>query len=164
MEELFIEGTAPTARCEMHREVSAHLSPELERKCLALAASEGRLVDLGLDFYDWARNEGLAKEPWLAAMCLGDQDAPTTAKVLHPSRGDEFLMLPDLPLGDQAIPVRVRAPPSLGALEVLIDGAHVLSLAPPYTGRVPVTVGAHRLDVRDGAGAILDTVSYVVRR
>jgi penicillin-binding protein 1C len=166
MTEWFIAGTQPTHGCEMHREVSAQLTPELARQCLALAAAEGRLVDLGVDYYDWARNEGLATQPWLAAVCLGESDpsAGAVARVLHPSTGDEFLMLPDLPLADQAIPVRVRAPPSTGRLEVVIDGAKVVTLVAPYTGRVPVTAGNHRLELKDSSGAVLDSVSYRVRR
>jgi Penicillin-Binding Protein C-terminus Family len=147
----------------MHAALAQHLTPELEQTCLRLAASEGRLTDLGLDFYDWARNEGLAKEPWLAALCTG---AATTSevKVLHPSSGDVFLVMADLPLADQAIPLRVRAAPSHGVLRVRIDGQVVTSLSPPYTGRVPVTAGAHQLDLADDSGAILDSVRYVVRR
>ena len=164
MDEYFLAGTAPREPCEMHRRVSSELSPELERRCLRLAAAEGRLVDLGLDFYDWAKNEGLAAEPWLAAACFGEGDARgATAKVLHPAQGDEFLLMGDLPAADQAIPVRVRASPSLGPLAVLVDGAVVARLVPPYTGRVPVTAGRHRLEVKDEAGSVLDSVSYVVR-
>ncbi len=163
MEEHFLRGTAPTESCEMHAALAHQLTPELERTCLRLAASEGRLVDLGLDFYDWARNEGLAKEPWLAALCTGAAST-TEVKVLHPSSGDEFLVMADLPLADQAIPLRVRAAPSHGVLQVRIDGHQVSTLAPPYTGRVPVTAGAHQLELADDSGAILDAVRYVVRR
>jgi penicillin-binding protein 1C len=165
MGELFRAGTAPRAACEMHRPLSTSLSPALQQRCLALAAQEGQLVDLGVDYYDWARNEGLAKEPWLAALCLGEAPlASTTPRLLHPQRGDEFLFITDLPAADQAIPVRVRAPPTAGPLELLVDGRLVSRLGPPYTGRVPATVGAHRLELRDARGALLDTASYVVRR
>ncbi len=163
MEELFIDGSAPPHRCEMHGELSATLSPELQQKCLQLAASEGRLADLGLDFYDWAKNEGLSREPWLAAACLGN-DTRAGAHVLHPAAGGEFLLISDLPLADQAIPVRVRAAPSMGPLAVYVDGARTIELEAPFTGRVPATQGAHVLEVRDRTGAVLDTVKYVVRR
>jgi penicillin-binding protein 1C len=165
MSERFIHGTAPTTECPMHRALSTALDPELQQRCLALAAQEGRLVDLGLDFYDWARNEGLSREPWLAALCLGAaDDASPQPRLLHPREGDEFLFITDLPAADQAIPVRVRASPALGRLDVLVDGRLVTTLRPPYTGRVPVTVGAHRLEVRDGSGALLGAAPYLVRR
>lgn len=164
MEEFFIAGSVPPHRCEMHGELSASLSPELKQQCLQLAASQGRLADLGLDFYDWAKNEGLSREPWLAAACLGTSDAREGAHVLHPASGGEFLLLSDLPLGDQAIPVRVRAAPSMGPLAVYVDGARTIELSAPFTGRVPATQGAHVLDVRDRDGTVLDTVKYVVRK
>lgn len=163
MDERFLAGTAPRHTCDMHRGLSTSLTPELQQRCVSLAAAEGRLVDLGLDFYDWAKNEGLSHEPWLAALCLGGE-SQGPAKLLHPKSGDEFLIITDLPMADQAIPVRVRAPPNSGVLQVLVDGAVVTSLAPPYTGRVPVAVGSHRLEVRDGQGALLDAAPYVVRR
>ncbi|MBL8911924.1 MAG: penicillin-binding protein 1C [Archangium sp.] len=162
MEELFLPGTQPTHSCEMHRAMSSQLTEELKAQCLRLAASEGRLADLGLDFYDWAKNEGLSREPWLAAQCLGETDQQ--ARVLTPLKGGEFLLLADLPLADQAIPVRVRAPPSSGPLAVFVDGEQATELKPPFTGRVPATQGAHVLEVRRADGSVLDTVNFVVRR
>jgi penicillin-binding protein 1C len=164
MEELFIPGTAPTHRCEMHGELSASLSPELKQQCLQLAASQGRLVDLGLDFYDWAKNEGLASEPWLAAACMGAGERDGDARVLNPTNGGEFLLLSDLPLADQAIPVRVRASSSAGPLAVWVDGERAMELKPPFTGHLPATQGKHVMEVRDRTGALLDTVKFVVRR
>jgi penicillin-binding protein 1C len=164
MEELFAPGTAPKTSCEMHGELSASLSPELRQQCLQLAASQGRLVDLGLDFYDWAKNEGLAREPWLAAACMGAGDGEGSARVLNPLDGGEFLLLADLPLADQAIPVRVRAASSSGPLAVWVDGERAMELRPPFTGHLPATQGAHVMEVRDRSGALLDTVKFVVRR
>lgn len=164
MDELFIPGTAPKHDCQMHGALSASLSPELEQQCLQLAASQGRLVDLGLDFYDWAKNEGLAREPWLAAACMGAGERDGSARVLNPTNGGEFLLLSDLPLADQAIPVRVRAAASAGPLAVWVDGAPALELKPPFTGHLPATQGKHVMEVRDRTGAILDTVKFVVRR
>ncbi len=163
MEELFIGKTAPKQACSMHGELSASLSEPLRAQCLRLAAASGRMTDLGLDFYDWARNEGLAAEPWLAAACLGKHDQDHGAKVLQPVKGGEFLLLADLPLADQSIPVRVRAAPTLGRLHVYLDGAPALELSAPFTGRIPATPGPHVLEVRDGEGVVLDTVRYLVR-
>ncbi len=164
MDELFVPGTEPSRPCEMHGELSATLSPELRQQCLQLAASQGRLVDLGLDFYDWAKNEGVAREPWLAAACMGSAEREGNARVLNPVNGGEFLLLSDLPLADQAIPVRVRASASAGPLAVWIDGQRTLELQPPFTGHLPATQGAHVMEVRDSSGALLDTVKFVVRR
>jgi len=167
MDELFLAGTAPAKPCAMHGAMSASLPPELARRCLALAAAEGRLVDLGLDFYDWAKNEGLAAEPWLAPVCLGSAEREggegAGVRILHPLEGDEFLLFADLPLEDQAIPLRVRAAPGSGRLEVVLDGTALLTLDPPYTGRVPARKGEHTLAIRAAGGETLSEVRYVVR-
>jgi penicillin-binding protein 1C len=164
MDELFISGNAPRESCQMHRALAADLSGELKHRCLRLAASQGRIADLGLDFYDWAKNEGLSSEPWLAAACLGNDAEVRGAQVLNPVAGGEFLLFPDLPLEDQAIPVRIRAAPGIGRLAVFVDGQQSLELSPPFSGSVMARQGAHVLEVRDGAGEVLDTVKFVVRR
>ncbi len=164
MDEVFLPGTTPSRECAMHGTLTAALPPDVQRQCLELARAEGRLVDLGLDFYDWARNEGLAQKPWLASVCMGTtggEPGPTT-RILHPANGDEFLLLSDLPLADQAIPLRVRAAPQ-GPLRVRVDGANVATISPPYTGRVPAVRGAHVLDVQTDQGVTLAEVHYVVR-
>ncbi len=167
MDEVFIPGTAPTHRCAMHGELAAALPKALEAKCLQLAAAEGRLVDLGLDFYDWAKSEGLSKEPWLAALCFGREPAPSAeargGAILHPAQGDEFLLLSDLPLADQAIPVRVRAASGSGTLSVVLDGQRLGALEPPYTGRIPARRGQHLLEVRNAADAVIGSVAFLVR-
>ncbi len=166
MDELFLAGTAPRVECAMHGALVADLPEDVQRRCLALAAEEGVLADLGLDYYDWARNEGLAREPWLASVCLGAGEGLAgegEVRILHPAGGDEFLLFSDLPLADQAIPLRVRAAPATGSISVRVDGAVVAQLAAPYTGRVPATKGAHTLTLLDGQGRALAEVKYLVR-
>ena len=95
---------------------------------------------------------------------MGSAEREGKARVLNPVNGGEFLLLSDLPLADQAIPVRVRASASAGPLAVWIDGERTLELQPPFTGHLPATQGAHVMQVRDRAGSLLDTVKFVVRR
>lgn len=167
MEELFREGTLPHADCRMHRSVPAGLPPQLAERCRALAEAGGRLLDLGPDYYEWARNEGLEAEPWLAASCLGAPAggaASSAPKILTPSPGEEYLVLADLPLEDQAIPLRVRAPATDGALEVRLDGRRLFELEAPYSGRLPVVKGEHLLTVhRAGEERPLLQTHYRVR-
>lgn len=164
MHELFFEGTAPRDACPMHRAVPDDLPPALAARCEQLAEAGGRLVDLGPDYYEWARNEGLAQEPWLAAACLGASHGGSAPKILSPGSGEEFLVLSDLPAEDQAIPLRVRAAPGLGPLEVRLDGARLFSLEPPFTGRLPVTRGEHLLTVHQaGEEKPLAQARYRVR-
>ncbi len=155
MDEVFMKGTQPRSPCAMHRPVVAGLSPELQRRCGA------RVTDLGVDYYDWAHHTGLQEEPWLAAACRGAAD-DTAPKILSPATGDEYLLLDDLPLADQAIPLRIRAAPSLGPLEVTLDGAKLTTLSAPFTGRVPARQGAHVLTVH-ARGQAVASVRYVVR-
>jgi penicillin-binding protein 1C len=168
MDELFIEGSQPERRCAQHDVLDDSLPASLAERCRALQARDGRIVDLGLDYYDWAQAEGLSSEPWLAALCLqaGDGERESAAaQILLPGQGDEFMLISDLPLADQAIPLRIRAAPNLGVLEVWIDGVLVKRLAPPFTGRIPASMGEHRLELRKpGAEVALSEVRYRVRR
>ena len=95
---------------------------------------------------------------------MGSAERDGSARVLNPTHGGEFLLISDLPLADQAIPVRVRAATSAGPLAVWIDGTRTMELQPPFTGHLPATQGAHVMEVRDRSGALLDTVKFVVRR
>ncbi|MBL8954456.1 MAG: penicillin-binding protein 1C [Myxococcaceae bacterium] len=159
MSELFKQGTEPRAACPMHRPVVGGLSPAMQKRC------GESVTDLGVDYYDWAHHMGLQAEPWLAAACAGADGAAAgdgAAKILSPSSGDEYLLIDDLPLADQAIPVRIRAAPSLGPLEVRLDGDAVATLDAPFTGRVPAKKGAHVLSVLAN-GEVLASVRYVVR-
>jgi len=163
MDEYFLPGTLPTARCAMHDGVGPGLPAALEARCEALERAQGRVVDLGPDFYDWARAQGLSDEPWLAAACHPHDGAAGT-RIVFPAEGDEFLLLSDLPLADQSIPLKVRAGADQGPLEVLVDGARELTLGAPFTGRLKATKGSHRVVVqRVGEHIPLAEVRFVVR-
>ncbi|MBX7116369.1 MAG: penicillin-binding protein 1C [Myxococcaceae bacterium] len=168
MDERFIAGTQPTQFCAQHDVLDDALPGTLAERCRALQARDGRIVDMGLDYYDWAQAEGLSSEPWLAALCLqaGTADNDTaTAQILLPGQGDDFMVLSDLPLADQAIPLRIRASPKLGVLEVWVDGVKWKELPPPYTGRIPVSLGEHTVVLRKaGVAVALSAVKYRVRR
>lgn len=165
MEEVFVRGRAPKGGCTMHAQLAAGLEGDLAERCAALAGPEGTVTDLGPDFYDWARAEGIAREPWLAALCR--EAAPGEARrpeILFPARNAEFLLFPDLPLADQAIPVRVRAPVSTGELEVRVDGEVATTLRPPFVGRIPARKGVHVLSVhRAGEQTPIAEVRFTVR-
>jgi len=153
MDELFAAGTRPTTACPMHRRLADGLPKPLARRCEDLGGAEHRLVDLGDEFYDWARAEGLAQEPWLAEECAAPLPDAQTAqrgrspRIVSPHAGDEFLLFPDLPLRDQAIPLRVRASPGEGALEVRLDDRFLFRLEAPFSGQVPARSGDHLLSL-----------------
>jgi penicillin-binding protein 1C len=147
MEEIFLPGTAPRQACPMHRQISAALSPSLGERCAELARGTGRVLDLGADYGAWARSEGRVADPTLDALCAAPHHEGPKAEpqIAYPPAGADFALLPDLPLDDQTVPVRLRADPADGPLEVRLDGEPVLFLEPPYAGRVPARVGAHVL-------------------
>jgi hypothetical protein len=129
------------------------------------------VVDLGSDYYEWQRAEGLEEEPWLASMCAGqarvvggEEGGAGGPKIVSPLEEDEFLLFPDLPLKDQAIPLRVRAGVREGPLEVRLDGETLFTLRPPYAGRIPATKGNHVLTLhRPGTGEAAAEVRFRVR-
>jgi penicillin-binding protein 1C len=147
MDEIFVPGTAPKQTCGMHRHLSAGLPPSLAKRCGEAARGSGRVLDLGPDYGAWARAEGRVSDPELEALCAGAGSGAEDSgpEIIYPPRGADFALLPDLPLADQTVPVRLRAGPTGGSLEVRLDGKPALLLDPPYTGRVPARVGEHRL-------------------
>src|SRR5260370_36720166 len=121
MDEVFAAGTRPKTVCPMHKIVSAKLPEPIAQRCEELGGAEHRLVDLGDEFYDWARMEGMASEPWLTSECAARSTEPgallaSSPRTVSPHSGHEFLLFPDLPLRDQAIPLRIRPSPGAGAL------------------------------------------------
>jgi penicillin-binding protein 1C len=166
MEERFARGTAPTEACHVHRRLAAQLPPALEPRCRELAGRGGSVADLGPEFDEWARAEGLSAEPWLLRECLEPRPGArgeAGPHVLSPADGDEYLLFPDMPLEDQTLPVRVRSPDGR-ALELRVDGAHVLTLSAPFTGRIPATRGEHRLTLhRVGELQPVEALRYRVR-
>ena len=150
MDEVFAPGTRPKTACPMHRGIADRLPAPLARRCEELGGPTQRVVDVGDQFYDWARSEGLAEEPWLASECAAPRVASARAAsptIVSPHPGDEFLLFPDLPLRDQAIPLRIRASAGEGALEVRLDDRFLFRLQPPFTGQVPAQSGEHRLSL-----------------
>ncbi len=149
MDEIFAAGTRPRTACPMHRGLSAKLPKPIAKRCRELGGAEQRLVDVGDEFYDWARAEGLAQEPWLANECAegdGTQRA-ASPRIVSPHTGDEFLLFPDLPLRDQAIPLRIRASAGERTLEVRMDDRFLFLLEPPFSGQLPARSGEHLLSL-----------------
>lgn len=166
IEEVFAEGTVPTKTCGMHKHVSPSLSASLEARCQGLLDRDGRLVDWGPRYSEWAARTGLARAPWLVPACAGEAEAPVVAegpRILTPSSGDEYRLDPELPAAMQTIPLKVVASPSEGPLAVRVDGEEVLSLTAPFSARLPATAGRHTLTVTGADGAHLGEVRFDVR-
>jgi penicillin-binding protein 1C len=142
LREVFLPGSAPAYACRMHRVASG---------------GQARL-DVGPEFYAWARAEGLEAGPWPA------DEGAQRGRLLMPGEGDEYLIEPGLPAGDQTVPVRAVPPPGVERLEVRLNGRPELALGPPFAGRVPAVRGANLLEILvPGGREPLWSVRYLVR-
>jgi penicillin-binding protein 1C len=141
LEERFLPGSAPTAPCPMHR--------------------QGSRLDVGPEYYAWARAEGLEAGP---AHCDATGGGAPGARLLMPADGDEYLLEPDLPAEAQSIPVRALPPAGVERLELRLDDGTRLVLGPPFAGRIPAVAGAHRLELHvPGASGPAAVARYRVR-
>jgi penicillin-binding protein 1C len=148
LHEVFLPGSEPARACPMHRE-----------------AAPGQVaLDVGPEFYAWARAEGLAAGPVPEAAGAPGAAGSGRGRLLMPGDGDQYLLEPDVPAADQSVPVRAVPPAGVGRLELRLDGGPVAELLPPFVGRVPAARGAHRLEVwlPDGERPLW-SVGYVVR-
>ena len=146
VDELFLPGTAPHEDCEMHR-------------TSGFAGARRPVLDVGPEFYAWARTQGWQAGPWPAAGEAGSGGG----ELLAPADGDEYLLESGLPLAAQSIPVRVRPPPGVLRLELRTDTGQVVALGPPFTGQLPARSGRHRVELwAPGGSAPLAAAEYRV--
>ena len=147
VEEVFLPGTAPKEDCAMHRESG-------------VGAARHRVLDVGPDFYAWARTQGWQAGPWPDEA----PDGQGKAELLSPAEGDEYLLEAGLPQKAQSIPVRIRPPPGALRLELRTEEGAVLSLSPPFTGRLAARGGRHRVELwLPGGARALASAEYEVR-
>jgi penicillin-binding protein 1C len=146
VEEVFLPGTAPQEDCHMHRESG-------------VGVAQREVLDVGPDFYAWARTQGWQAGPWPDAA-----NGPGGAQLLAPEDGDEYLLEAGVPLSAQSIPVRIRPPPGVLRLELRTDEGGVLALLPPFVARLPARAGRHRVEVwLPGGTTALASAAYQVR-
>ncbi|MGO8969304.1 MAG: penicillin-binding protein 1C [Myxococcaceae bacterium] len=145
VEEVFLPGTSPQEDCRMHRESG-------------VGAGRHLVLDIGPDFYAWARTQGWHAGPWPDESHRGP-----SAELLSPEDGDEYLVEAGLPDKAQSIPVRVRPPPGALRLELRTEEGAVLPLLPPFTGRLPARRGRHRVELwLPGGTSALASAEYQV--
>jgi len=166
--EVFLPGTEPTEPCPMH--------------ALVADRGGGRLVpalDVGPGFYEWARAEGLAADAHRGGRERAQAVGPTPlaegerdhraggvrgVRILLPADGDEYLLDPGIPLVSQGIPLRVVAPPGVGALEIRDDDGGVRPLPPSLVDRLPPVRGRRSVEIWErGGSAPLARTTYLVR-
>jgi membrane peptidoglycan carboxypeptidase len=146
VEEVFLPGTAPREDCRMHRESGS-------------GPARRPVLDVGPDFYAWARTQGWQAGPW-----PDEEHGDGRAELLLPADGDEYLVEAGVPREAQSIPVRVRPPPGTLRLELRTEDGQVLALASPFVGRLPARPGQHRVELwTPGGTAALASAQYRVR-
>lgn len=128
LSEVFLPKTAPAEGCAMHRR-------------------DG--LDVGPEFYAWARAEGIEAGPWAGAATAAASDgaAGGPARLLMPSDGDEYLLEPEYPAAEQTVPVRAVPPAGVATLELRLDAGPRLALAAPFATRLAAGRGDHRLEL-----------------
>lgn len=125
MSEIFLPGTAPEAPCPMHR-----------------GEGVSRELDVGPEFFAWAQREGMDVAP----PSMNSQSGERATRIVSPSNGAEFLLEPGRPLQSQGIPVRVLVPRGVDEVTLRLNG-EAIALGPPFSRRMRIDRGAHRLDV-----------------
>jgi penicillin-binding protein 1C len=146
VEEVFLKGTAPQEDCRMHRESG-------------IGPARHQVLDVGPDFYAWARTQGWQAGPW-----PDEERRGGGGELLAPEDGDEYLLEAGVPRSAQSIPVRVRPPSGALRLELRTDDGQVLALTPPFTGRLQARTGRHRVELwLPGGAEALASAEYQVK-
>lgn len=134
--ERFLTGRVPTQRCTMHR-VVWH------------ARRQRTATDVGARYYSWARGEGWEIDPIERGVANAEA---LPARLIAPAQGDEYLLDPTQPAGDQMIPLRVAAAAGTKELEVRLDRRRRLRLQAPFIAHIPAERGPHRLELWEPGG------------
>jgi penicillin-binding protein 1C len=161
VDEIFVPGTAPREACAMHR----------------LVAGAVPVLDVGPEYYAWARREGLEAGPWpgagpgapaasraAAPVGVSPRDPPRRARLLAPADGDEYLVDPGLPPRDQTIPVRALPPAGVSRLELRTGDGAVVPLEAPFTARLAARRGRQRVELWVPGAAAPDAVAAITVR
>ncbi len=159
--ELFLEGTAPTETCDMHRRIALDRATGLpatgdtppERIAYKVVTAWPPEAEA------WAREEGIldigywASEPDLALVDSGgegrkleSQNSSAPLKMTGPDAGAVYRLDPALPRDAQQIEVAARAGAgvSLRAVTLLVDGRPLAEFgAPPYQALWRLAAGRH---------------------
>jgi penicillin-binding protein 1C len=85
--------------------------------------------------------------------------APVCARIVYPPASAVFAIDPDIPADRQRIPFTARG--NLDGLRWVLDGRPMAAAGRPASW--PPSPGAHRLELSDRDGAVLDAVGFRVR-
>ena len=158
IEEYFVNETAPSKSCSLHRTVVL----DSRNGLLAHDGTPERFRQSNLfaifpaPYAEWAKAEGVPVPPSTHSP-LGTGDVILTAKrlnIIYPDNGQTYIMDPFIPDRYQTILPRIDTDEPLASLETLLDG-EVLGrstvLAPV---RIPLSPGKHRVEIRDPVSGV----------
>jgi len=146
LQEWFIEGKTPSARCTVHRS-------------FRFTDSDGRVVErvfeiLPDEYAEWAREQGLEAPPPNArplALQAG-HEKPSRLAFVRPQHGQLFKLDPVLRREYQAIRILAQVPPDVGDVRLRVSDGEVLALRGEHTWW-PLRKGSHRLVLEGRRGS-----------
>lgn len=150
--ERFLPGTAPTQRCDWHREIEVDDSGALATGC----AHTHRVLSIAWPpaFAAWAAETRQVRWPEVDHSCAPQASPTLPSGIAWPSDGMVFFLDADRPAEHQALSLRAAAP--AGAREAVwtVDGAEIARVGAPFSARWVPVVGEHRVGLRvDGVEA-----------
>ncbi|MEO8167519.1 MAG: penicillin-binding protein 1C [bacterium] len=137
MQELFIQGTAPTTHCTVHRSVNVDARSGL----LAIRYTPREFVQqkifevFPMMFESWAAKEGIPKPPTGVS---AEAKASSPLAISFPSTGDVFKLDPILRAEYQTVTIESQIEPGVKEVSLWLNGTPVATLQPPFRFRLPL--------------------------
>ncbi len=160
--ELFIPGTEPTARDDMHVAVPI-LNGAIAPGCPG--ATVQIVESYPTQYETWAKQAG---RPLLPRYTLQNCETPVAgeagasgAEVLFPRDGAEYRLVEDEPLARQQLLLRGRT--GAGSLTFVIDEVPFRTVTSPFEAEWPLTRGEHQVQVITPDGQRSRVVRFRVR-
>jgi penicillin-binding protein 1C len=162
--EVFVPGSEPRARCDMHERVRVERTSGLRAGPACRDADERVFERYPPEYATWAAEVGRPLAPrTYAPACPGPPlDEANTPEVVFPTEGARFVVDPLAP-ERQEIVFEARGVASSAEIEFVLDGQSLGRRAVPHRQPWRLALGEHTLFVRAGGGESR-RVRFEVRR
>ncbi len=138
--------------CAMHETLSVDVRNGLRagRGCPSAFIAERSFERFDAPFTSWAAGarRDVAPDAFSLLCPATRDDARASAgplRIGYPRDGARFLVDPDRPRSDQALAIRVDAPPGANSVEVRIDGRFLARVGAPFVATWSIAPGDHVL-------------------
>lgn len=160
MREWFLDGTVPTARCEVHRRVGGRVyevHPPLYRSWMA---------DVGLPLPPstggWTTRPRLEEEEEPEETPAREAPRPSQLAVAFPEDGSTFRLDPILRREYQTVLLRAVVPDGVREVEWRVDGRSLGRCPSPFTQEWPLQPGVHTVTLQaPGVGERTVTITVL---